>query len=99
MNVRRTRLLLWQDPAKCSLAIRASANERSAVSPGERPRGRTIGRAVDDSRWTWYTHGVHTTPGFPPASHRVTPPDSRVLIVDDDPAICTAYEEILSGEG
>ena len=29
----------------------------------------------------------------------MTLPASRVLIVDDDPAICTAYEEILSGEG
>jgi two-component system KDP operon response regulator KdpE len=29
----------------------------------------------------------------------VTSPARRVLIVDDDPAICRAYKEILTGEG
>jgi two-component system cell cycle sensor histidine kinase/response regulator CckA len=29
----------------------------------------------------------------------VTPPAHRILIVDDDPAICQAYKEILTSEG
>jgi len=41
-----------------------------------------------------------TFPNFrPPIGRRASQPPPRVLVVDDDPAICQAYDEILRARG